>query len=120
VVDTTGHAPALCTTIARGLPSIGWLGARQLLAGAGSTLSRIVLHRVGTGYDATTTPGTIAGLAASPDGRRVVLALESGGRQRVVIATTPRFSEEAGPLRILGTLADGTVAGAGPVPLSWL
>jgi hypothetical protein len=120
VVDTTGRAPALCTTIARGLPSIGWLGGRQLLVGAGSTLSRIVIHRVGTGYDATTTPGTIAGLAASPDGRRVVLALDSGGRQRVVIATTPRFSEEAGPLRILRTLADGPVARRGPVPLSWL
>jgi hypothetical protein len=120
VVDTTGHAPALCTTIARGLPSMGWLGASQLLVGAGSTLSRIVIHRVGTGYDATTTPGTVAGLAASPDGRRVVLALESGGRQRVVIAATPRFSEEAGPLRVLRALAHGPVAGPGRVPLSWL
>src|SRR5437762_2800220 len=68
VVDTTGRTPALCTTVAHGLPSIGWLGANQLLVGAGSTLSRIVIHHVGTGYDATTTPGTIAGLAASPDG----------------------------------------------------
>ena len=118
VVDTTGHAPALCTTVARGLPSIGWLGANQLVVGAGSTLSRIVIHRLGTGYDATTTPGTVAGLAASPDGRRIVLALESGGRTRVVIAATPRFSEEAGPLRILRTLANRP--GAGAVPLSWL
>ena len=120
VVDTTGHAPALCTTVARGLPSIAWLGANQLLVGAGSTVSRIVIHRVGTGYDATTTPGTIAGLAASPDGRRIVLALESGGRMRVLIAATPRFSEEAAPLRLLRTLADQPVAGRGPVPLSWL
>ena len=102
----------------RGLPSIGWLGANQLVVGAGSTLSRIVIHRLGTGYDATATPGTVAGLAASPDGRRIVLALESGGRTRVVIAATPRFSEEAGPLRILRTLANRP--GAGAVPLSWL
>ena len=120
VVDTTGHAPALCTTVARGLPSIAWLGGSQLLVGAGGTLSRIVIHRVGTGYDATTAPGTIAGLAASPDGRRIVLALASGGRLRVVIAATPRFSEEADPLRILRTLADRPVAGGGRVPLSWL
>ena len=118
VVDTTGHAPALCTTVARGLPSIGWLGAHQLVVGAGSTLSRIVIHRLGTGYDATATPGTVAGLAASPDGHRIVLALESDGRTRVVIAATPRFSEEAGPLRILRTLANRPAAGA--VPLSWL
>ena len=118
VVDTTGRTPALCTTVAHGLPSIGWLGANQLLVGAGSTLSRIVIHHVGTGYDATTTPGTIAGLAASPDGRRVVLALESGGRQRIVVAATPRFSEEAGPLRILRALADRPAGGH--VPLSWL
>jgi hypothetical protein len=120
VVDTTGHAPALCTTVARGLPSIGWLGPNQLLAGAGSTLSRIVIHRVGTGYDATTTPGTIAGLAVSPDHRKIVVALESGGRRRVVIAATPRFSEESGPLRILRALANGPVAGPRRVPLSWL
>jgi hypothetical protein len=118
VVDTTGHAPALCTTVGRGLPSIGWLGANQLVVGAGSTLSRIVIHRLGTGYDATTTPGTVAGLAASPDGRRIVLALESSGRTRVVIAATPRFSEEAGPLHILRILANRP--GAGAVPLSWL
>ncbi len=118
VVDTTGHAPALCTTVARGLPSIGWLAANQLVVGAGSTVSRIVLHRRGAGGDATATAGTIAGLAASPDGRRIVLALESGGRTRVVIAATPRFSEEAGRLRILRTLADRP--GAGAVPLSWL
>jgi len=120
VVDTTGHAPALCTTIARGLPSLGWLGANQLLAGAGSTLSRIVIRRVGTGYDATTARGTIAGLAVSPDRRKIVVALESGGRLRVVIAATPRFSEESTPLRILRTLADGPVAGPRRVPLSWL
>ena len=118
VVDTTGHAPALCATVARGLPSIGWLGANQLVVGTGSTVSRLVLHRSGAGDDTTPTPGTIAGLAASPDGRRIVLALESGGRTRVVIAATPRFSEEAGPLRILRTLADRP--GAGAVPLSWL
>jgi hypothetical protein len=120
IVDTTGHAPALCTTIARGLPSIGWLGPSQLLAGAGSILSRIVIHRVGTGYDATTTPGTVAGLAVSPDRRRIVVALESGGRRRVVIAATPRFSEESAPLRILRALAERPAAGPRAVPLSWL
>ena len=63
--------------------------------------------------------GTIAGLAASPDGRRIVLALESGGRTRVVIAATPRFSEEAGPLaHPRGRWR--TRPGAGAVPLSWL
>jgi len=39
---------------------------------------------------------------------------------RVLIAATPRFSEEAAPLRLLRTLADQPVAGRGPVPLSWL
>jgi hypothetical protein len=119
IVDTTGGTPAVCTTHAGGAPSIVWIRPRQLLVGAGTTLSRYVLGRPGVAaYDTTATPGTIRGLAASPDSRRLALALGDGRSIEVVAADVPRFGEASTPLHVLQVLLR-TSAGSGPVGLNW-
>ncbi len=119
IVDTTGDTPPVCTTHAGGAPSIVWIRPRQLLVGAGTTLSRYVLGQPGVAaYDATATPATISGLAASPDRRRLALALSNGTSTEVVAADLPRFSEASTPLHVLQVLLR-TSAGSGPVALNW-
>jgi hypothetical protein len=101
IVDTTGAAADVCAAHSPGRPSIAWLRPRQLFVATGTTLSRYLLLQPGLGTDTTTVPAQITGLTASPDGRRLALALTSGGSTRVVAATAPRFSEQATPLHVL-------------------
>ena len=118
VVDTTGGRADVCTTHAPGLPSIAWVRPRQLFIGAGTALQRFVLQSPGIGVDTTTTPGVIAGLTASPDGRKLALALADRGATRVVAAPAPRFSEQALPLQIQQVLLPPGQT-TGPVSLDW-
>jgi hypothetical protein len=117
VVDTLHHGRGLCVAgMTSGMPKIAWLQPRQLLVGAGETITRYV---VGGGVDVTDVPGRVAGLVAGPGGREIALALrDPNGGVRVVEARTPRFSEEAAPLRVSRLLLDlGRIAG--PVALTW-
>jgi hypothetical protein len=117
VVDTLHHGRGLCVSgMTRGLPKIAWLQPRQLLVGAGATITRYV---VGGGVDVTAVPGRVAGLVAGPGGRRIALALrDSDGGVQVIEARTPRFSEESSPLQVSRTLLElGRITG--PVALTW-
>ncbi len=118
IVDTTGGAPDVCAAHSPGAPSIAWVRPHQLFVAAGTTLYRYLLLRPGLGTDTTTVPARITGLTASPDGRRLALALTSGGSTRVVAATAPPFSEQAMPLHVLQLLLPARPL-AGPVTLSW-
>jgi hypothetical protein len=118
IVDTIGGAPDVCAAHTPGPPSIAWVRPHQLFVAAGTTLYRYLLLRPGLGTDTTTVPARITGLTASPDGRRLALALTSGGSTRVVAAAAPPFSEQATPLHVLQLLLPGRPV-AGPVALSW-
>jgi hypothetical protein len=118
IADTTGAAADVCAAHSPGAPSIAWLRPRQLFVATGTTLSRYLLLQPGLGTDTTTVPARITGLTASPDGRRLALALTSGGSTRVVAATAPRFSEQATPLHVLQLLLPARPV-AGSVTLSW-
>ena len=118
IVDTTGGAPDVCAAHSPGAPSIVWVRPHQLFVAAGTTLYRYLLLRPGLGTDTTTVPARITGLTASPDGRRLALALTSGGSTRVVAAAAPPFSEQATPLHVLQLLLPARPV-AGPVALSW-
>jgi hypothetical protein len=118
IVDTTGGAPDVCAAHSPGAPSIAWVRPRQLFVATGTTLSRYLLLQPGLGTDTTTVPARITGLTASPDGRRLALALTSGGSTRVVAATAPPFSEQATPLHVLQLLLPARPL-AGPVALFW-
>ena len=118
IVDTTGEAPDVCAAHSPGAPSIAWVRPHQLFVAAGTTLYRYLLLRPGLGTDTTTVPARITGLTASPDGRRLALALTSGGSTRVVAAAAPPFSEQATPLHVLQLLLPARPV-AGPVALSW-
>ena len=84
----------------------------------GATITRYVVGLAG-GADVTAVPGRVAGIAASPGGRRIALALrDASGAVRVVEARTPRFSEASYPLRIYRVLLDLGDA-PGPVTLGW-
>jgi len=118
IVDTTGRAPDVCAAHNPGAPSIAWVRPHQLFVAAGTSLSRYLLLQPGLGTDTTTVPARINGLSASPDGRRLALALTSGGSTRVVAAVAPPFSEQATPLHVLQLLLPARPA-SGPVALSW-
>ena len=67
----------------------------------------------------TNVPGTIVGLVAGMDGRRLAIALrDAAGDVRVVEAHTPRFSSAAYPLRVYRLLLTIHRAG-GAVALTW-
>jgi hypothetical protein len=119
VLDTLRHTRGTCTTAGTsGLPKIAWLDPRQLVVGMGDTITRVVVGLAG-GADVTQVPGRVAGLAASPGGRRIALALrDQAGRVRVIEARTPRFSEASHPLQVYRVLLDLGRA-AGPVTLGW-
>ncbi len=119
VVDTLRHTRGMCVTgAASGLPKIAWLQPRQLVVGMGDAITRYVVGLAG-GADVTAVPGRVAGIAASPGGRRIALALrDASGAVRVVEARTPRFSEASYPLRIYRVLLDLGHA-PGPVTLGW-
>jgi hypothetical protein len=120
VVDTLHHSRGLCVSgMTRGTPKIAWLQPRQLLVGAGATITRYVIDGGAGGVDVTAVPGRVAGLVAAPGGRRIALALRApSGSVRVVEARTPRFSERSQPLQVSRTLLElGPVAG--PAVLGW-
>ena len=121
VSDTLHHGRTVCfQTGGGGMPKVAWLEPRQLVVGAGRSISRLVDEPGLTGgADVTHTPGQVAGLVAAPGGHRIAVAIrDAGGRVRVVEARTPRFSEASFPLRIYRILADlGETAG--PIALTW-
>ncbi len=118
IVDTTGGAPDVCAAHRPGAPSVAWVRPHQLFVAAGTTLYRYLLLQPGLSTDTTTVPARITGLTASPDGRRLAVALTSGGATRVVAAAAPPFSEQATPLHVLQLLLPARPV-AGPVALSW-
>lgn len=120
VIDTLHHSRGLCVSgMTPGTPKIAWLQPRQLLVGAGATITRYVVDGGAGGVDVTAVPGRVAGLVAGPGGRRIALALrDPSGSVRVVEGRTPRFSEQSAPLQVSRTLLElGPVAG--PVILGW-
>jgi hypothetical protein len=120
VVDTLHHSRGLCVSANMpGVPKIAWLQPRQLLIGAGTTITRYVVNGAAGGVDVTNVPGRVAGLAAAPGGRRIALALrDAEGRIRVVEARTPRFSEVSSPLQVSRPLLELSRV-TGRVALTW-
>lgn len=120
IVDTLHGGPTHCERGLPGVPSIAWVRPRQVIVGSGRSITRYDVYGRFAGADVTNTPGTVLGLAAGMDGRRLALALRGGdGEVHVVEARTPRFSEASHPLRLYRALADlGRMAG--PVQLTWL
>jgi hypothetical protein len=118
LVDTL-HDRVLCRRGMPGTPAIAWVRPRQVIVASGRSITHYDLYSRFAGADVTDTPGTVVGLAAGMDGRRLALALRGAdGKVHVVEARTPRFSEAAHPLRLYRALADlGRVAG--PVQLTW-
>ena len=119
IVDTMHRGPTHCERGQPGAPSIAWVRPRQVIVGSGEAITRYDLYGRFAGADVTNVPGTIAGLAAGMDGRRLALALRDPvGEVRVVEARTPRFSSAAYPLRVYRLLLTIHRAG-GPVTLTW-
>jgi len=119
IVDTMRPGPTHCERGQAGPPSIAWVRPRQVIVGSGEAITRYDLYGRFAGADVTNVPGTIVGLAAGMDGRRLALALRDPvGEVRVVEARTPRFSSAAYPLRVYRLLL--TIHRAdGPVTLTW-
>jgi hypothetical protein len=119
IVDTLHRGPTHCERGQPGAPSIAWVRPRQVIVGSGEAITRYDLYGRFAGADVTNVPGTVVGLAAGMDGRRLALALRDPvGDVRVVEARTPRFSSAAFPLRVYRLLL--TIRQAeGPVALSW-
>jgi hypothetical protein len=118
LVDTL-HGRVNCRRGMAGTPAIAWVRPRHVIVGSGRSITHYDLYSRFAGADVTDTPGTVVGLAAGMDGRRLALALRgAGGKVHVVEARTPRFSEASHPLRLYRALADlGRVTG--PVQLIW-
>src|SRR4051812_42664345 len=101
IVDTLHRGPTHCERGQPGPPSIAWVRPRQVIVGSGEAITRYDLYGRFAGADVINVPGTVAGLAAGMDGRRLALALRDPiGDVRVVEARTPRFSSAAYPLRV--------------------
>jgi hypothetical protein len=119
IVDTLHRGSTHCERGRPGPPAIAWVRPRQVIVGSGRTITRYALSGRFAGADVTDVPGSVAGLTAGMDGRRLALALrEADGSVQVVEARTPRFSEASHPLRIYRVLARFRRA-AGPVQLTW-
>jgi hypothetical protein len=119
IVDTLHRGPTHCERGQPGAPSIAWVRPRQVIVGSGEAITRYDLYGRFAGADVTNVPGTVAGLAAGMDGRRLALALRDPvGDVRVIEARTPRFSSAAYPLRVYRLLL--TIRHAeGAVALTW-
>src|SRR6185437_7710701 len=101
IVDTMHRGPTHCERGQPGSPSIAWVRPRQVIVGSGEAITRYDLYGRFAGADVTNVPGTIVGLVAGMDGRRLAIALRDAvGEVRVVEAHTPRFSSAAYPLRV--------------------
>ncbi|HEX5252085.1 MAG TPA: hypothetical protein VFW14_20660 [Gaiellales bacterium] len=119
IVDTLHGGPTHCDRGQPGAPSIAWVRPRQVIVGSGEAITRYNLYGRFAGADVTNVPGTVAGLAAGMDGRRLALAIrDSLGDVQVVEARTPRFSSAAYPLRVYRLLLRIRHTD-GPVALSW-
>jgi hypothetical protein len=66
VVDTLHHGRGLCASApTAGLPKIAWLQPRQLLVGAGTTITRYVVRGRAAGVDVTGVPAWLRAPAAA-------------------------------------------------------
>ena len=119
IVDTMHRGPTHCERGQPGSPSIAWVRPRQVIVGSGEAITRYDLYGRFAGADVTNVPGTIVGLVAGMDGRRLAIALRDAvGEVRVVEAHTPRFSSAAYPLRVYRLLLTIHRA-SGAVALTW-
>jgi hypothetical protein len=115
LVDTSGARDPRCLTGPAGRPHLAWLGRRALLVAAGSSLTRYGLSHAEAAARTVSTGRPVESLAASPDGRRIVLALR-GRASTAVVATTPPGLRSPSP-----TLAAGLTLLhlPGPVQVQW-
>jgi hypothetical protein len=88
LVDTSGVRDPRCLTGPAGRPHVAWLGRKALVVAAGSTLTRYGLANAEAAARTVSTGRPVESLAASPDGRRIVLALR-GQTSTAVVATIP-------------------------------
>lgn len=118
LVHTSGSNDPRCLAGRRGRPaqpSLVWLGPDKLLAGADTTLTLYAFSKSLTAARTVSTQGAVISLDASPDGRRIVLALHDPGRTVVEVTTPPRLHGTD------ATLAGGLVLShlRGPVQVQW-
>jgi hypothetical protein len=115
LVDTAGGRAPRCLTAPAGRPHLAWLGRNALLVAAGSALTRYGFTDAEAAARTVSTRKPVESLAASPDGRRIVLALR-GRASTTVVATVPPALRSASPV-----LADGLTLLhlAGPVQVQW-
>jgi hypothetical protein len=103
IVDTSGASEPRCLTGPAGRPSVAWLGRDQLLAAAGTSLTRYGLAEPEATAHTVSTRRPVVSLDVAPGGRHIVLALR-GRASTIVAATTPPGLHSAEP-----TLAHGLV-----------
>jgi hypothetical protein len=115
LVDTSAVREARCFTGPAGRPHLAWLGRSGLVVAAGSRLTRYELSSREAGARTVSTRRVVESLAASPDGRQIVVALR-GPASTVVVATTPPTLRSPSP-----TLASGLTLLhlPGPVQVQW-
>jgi hypothetical protein len=102
ILADTRH-PGSVTCIHTGSAATGllWLSPANLLYGHGGSdqLTRITTnHGQVTGRGTSTAPGAILGVAASPSGGSVAIAVRHGARLRILVADPPAVGVSA-PLR---------------------
>ena len=95
LVDSSGSLPPRCLTGPAGRPQLAWLGRDDLLAAAGTSLTRYALAGPQAGARTVTAALPITGLDASPDGSRIAVLLRSRSGTTLAVTKPPRL--HAGP-----------------------
>ncbi|MGH3073909.1 MAG: WD40 repeat domain-containing protein [Gaiellales bacterium] len=115
IVDTSGTQEPRCLTGPAGRPQVAWLGRDQLLAAAGTSLTRYGLAGPEATAHTVSTGRPVVALDVAPGGRGIVVALR-GQASTIVEATTPPRMHSTEP-----ALAHGLVLLHlhGPVQVQW-
>lgn len=95
IVDTSGSREPRCLTGPAGRPHLAWLGRDDLLAAAGSSLTRFALAGREGGARTVTAALPIAGLDVSPDRSRIAVLLRGRSGTTLTVTAPPRV--HAGP-----------------------
>ena len=98
LVRPAGTRAPRCLASGPGRPSLAWLGPNQLLAAAGTTLTRYGIAAAEAAARTVSTRRPIAGLDASPDGRRIAIVLGGAGGTTLEVTSPPRLQGDEATL----------------------
>ena len=115
LLDTSGAHDPRCLVGPAGRPQLAWLRRNELLAAAGSSLTRYGLSAAEVAARTVSTRQPVESIAASPDGRRIVVALR-GRSLTAVVATMPPSLRSSSPALAYGLTL---LHLRGPVQVQW-